>query len=448
MFHLCNSSSSLQDSSSRFITGGNGNNTICCLRSSNTTLCLGNRYRANGSVMKVVCNIVMSYVGAGILGIPYGFKHSGLIAGTCILSLVCGFSIAAANLLIECKAKAANLLHKSAGGSSGQESLTEKITHSDIASAAFGPTGRVVMDVALSTAQLGFSSAYLLFICNSMVSIFPAQAKQDFLIMFLFPLFALTLIRDLNKFAIFSFLSQVANFIAFSIIICFAFGRFQVDHDNPETQDVQVTFQGLFLFFSISIYSYEGSGLILSLEESVPESARSRFRGYFASSLVTITAFYITFGALGFMAYGSNSAEMITSNLVRDPESYIDFGMVVKLCLCFSLFFSYPLMLFPLSGMLEERFPKSTLTSILIRFGLVLSTAIIIVLFPSFADLLEIIGSVCCSMVAFVMPALCHLKFFSFELNEKQKMLNLSLILVGGTAMTLGVGNLCAKLVI
>ena len=382
----------------------------------------------------------MAYVGAGILGIPYGFKHSGLVAGTLILGMVCGFSIAAANLLIECKNKAASLIHKVS------QEHPSKLTHSDIANTAFGHSGRVVMDVALSTAQLGFSSAYLFFICNSMASIFPSQAKEDFLLLFTLPLFSLTMIRDLNRFAIFSFLSQIANVFAFAIIICFAFDSFQADHDNPDTQDVQVTFKGLFLFFSISIYSYEGSGLLLSLEESVPESVRGRFRGYFASSLISITAFYVTFGALGFMAYGPKTAEMITLNIEANPASYLDFGMLVKLCLCFSLFFSYPLMLFPLSAMLDDRFPKATSNFIMIRFVLVLSTGAIIVLFPSFADLLEVIGSVFCSMVAFVMPALCHLKLFSFELNRKQKTLNVTLILVGGTAMTLGIASMCAKI--
>ena len=37
--------------------------------------------------LAVVVNIVMAYVGAGVLGLPYGFMRAGFVGGTLLLSL-------------------------------------------------------------------------------------------------------------------------------------------------------------------------------------------------------------------------------------------------------------------------------------------------------------------------------------------------------------------------
>ena len=67
----------------------------------------------------------------------------------------------------------------------------------------------------------------------------------------------LTFIRNLDKFAVFSLLSQVANVIAFTIIIWSCISEI-VSPANPPSKAAPVTPKGLFAFYSIAIYSYEG----------------------------------------------------------------------------------------------------------------------------------------------------------------------------------------------
>jgi amino acid permease len=40
------------------------------------------------SRVKIFANIFISFIGAGILGLPYAIKESGIIEGTVIMSLV------------------------------------------------------------------------------------------------------------------------------------------------------------------------------------------------------------------------------------------------------------------------------------------------------------------------------------------------------------------------
>ncbi len=92
-------------------------------------------------------------------------------------------------------------------------------------------------------------------------------------------------------------------------------------------------------------------------------------------------------------------------------------SLPVKLCLCFSLFFSYPLMLIPLAVMLEQKAAAAAssadnnrcLVIVLPRLSLVAVTVCLILSLPGFADLLEVIGATAVSGVALIMPALCHL---------------------------------------
>ena len=55
-----------------------------------------------------------------------------------------------------------------------------------------------------------------------------------------------------------------------------------------------------------------------------------------------MTALYILFGVCGYLSFGVDTQGIITLNLPAGPMP-----LTVKGCLCFSLFFTYPVMLFP-----------------------------------------------------------------------------------------------------
>ncbi|XP_023223532.1 uncharacterized protein LOC111624810 [Centruroides sculpturatus] len=57
------------------------------------------------SPLKIIVNIFISFIGAGILGLPYAFKESGLLEGIFIMILVSVFSTRAMMLIIQCKYK-------------------------------------------------------------------------------------------------------------------------------------------------------------------------------------------------------------------------------------------------------------------------------------------------------------------------------------------------------
>ena len=59
---------------------------------------------------ETIANIFISFIGAGVLGLPYAFMKSGLLEGTLVMAFVAYMSIRAMLLLIDCKYKIHNVL--------------------------------------------------------------------------------------------------------------------------------------------------------------------------------------------------------------------------------------------------------------------------------------------------------------------------------------------------
>ena len=60
--------------------------------------------------VSVVANIFISFIGAGVLGLPFAFKQAGLAEGGIVLILVAIGSVKAMLLLIDCKYKCLSVL--------------------------------------------------------------------------------------------------------------------------------------------------------------------------------------------------------------------------------------------------------------------------------------------------------------------------------------------------
>lgn len=55
------------------------------------------------SPIKIFANIFISFIGAGVLGLPFAFKEAGILEGGIVMSLVGIISVKAMLLLIDCK---------------------------------------------------------------------------------------------------------------------------------------------------------------------------------------------------------------------------------------------------------------------------------------------------------------------------------------------------------
>ena len=158
----------------------------------------------------------------------------------------------------------------------------EIITYSDVAFAAWGDIGRFIVDGSLICAQVGFCCGYLIFITENLSNYFISVPKTSWLVFLLPPLFFLTLIPDLRKLAVFSLMAQISNLLAFAVVFWFDFDHL---HLASATHRKEVSIKGFPFFFCVAVYCFEGAGMVIALEQSVPSDRRSKFKDYFVSTI-------------------------------------------------------------------------------------------------------------------------------------------------------------------
>ncbi|XP_014662023.1 PREDICTED: amino acid transporter ANTL1-like [Priapulus caudatus] len=426
--------------------------------------------QGSSSTVKIIANLFISFIGAGILGLPYAFKESGVLEGVLVMSLVGAFSVKGMILVINCKYKILENPTKRHDAKQGKivlpqhnlEADTERLldtddpdvmvkkralkqcasednmNYGDVGYHAIGRVGRMLVDVALLISQLGFCCAYLIFISENLGSYVEKISKSDWLLIMLPFLFLLTLLRELHSLAHTSMFAQVSNLLAFLVVFWFDFEHWS--HATARIHPKEVSLKGFPLFFAVSIYCYEGAGMILTLEQSVAKEKRHLFNGYFVRTMVAVTILYIVFGACGYMSFGLETNEIITLNLPKN--SAIDFSVMVKCCLCLALFFTYPVMMFPVTKLLESRLLQSQEANPwygnLMRLVLVGITGLTVMIIPNFANLMALVGSTCCTLLAFILPGFFHIVLFKGSLTRRQYLFDVVLIFLGVAGTFIG----------
>merc|ERR1719216_68037 len=74
-----------------------------------------------------------------------------------------------------------------------------------------------------------------------------------------------------------------------------------------------------------------------------------------------------------------------------------------------------------------------------IRFCLVTLSGLIVCLVPNFSTLMNIIGAVFGTLLAFIMPGICHYAIFKNNINRADVIMDYALIIIGCLGCVLGV---------
>ncbi|XP_047483985.1 amino acid transporter AVT3B-like isoform X1 [Penaeus chinensis] len=409
------------------------------------------------SPVKIVANIFISFIGAGMLGLPFAFKEAGIMEGALIMAVVGYLSVAAMLMLIDCK----YAILSSGGRAGGRSIIMEKkvpllppdssddedederhpptpstdLTYGDVGLYAMGPGGKRLVDIAIVVSQIGFCCGYLIYLCKNLNLYIPRISQKVWLILLLPPLYLLTLLRHLNKLAVFSLFAQISNVLALAVVFWFDFSH----SEEVPFQPNEFSIKGFPFFFAVSIYCYEGAGMIFSLEESVAEKKRDKFRSIFVCTMTGLTTLYICFGVSGYASFGPHTMDIITLNLPHSSGS-VDFAALVKICLGISLFFTYPMMMFPVTHLLDKTFglQNAPHKGNMLRVVLVSLTGLVVSAVPNFGILISLIGATCCTLLAFILPAAFHLSIFRQRLTKRQWYFDMFLVVLGVIGSVVG----------
>jgi len=341
---------------------------------------------------QVVVNIFISFVGSGILGMPYAFSQSGWLLGVIVLGTMSSLNVYAMLLLVKTRR------HLESKGHTGIEG------YGDVGRVVSGDRGERFVNICLVISQVGFATAYIIFIAANINNI--AGIDRAYICFGCVPILALLVqLQDLKHLSTFSLIADVANIAGLTAVMCQDWNAYHDFHEPVLTHD----FSKILYVSAIALYSLEGIGMVLPLESSCADP--KWFPSLLTKTLAAITSLMAVFGCCGYFAFGSLTEAPITLNLDGGVAT------IVKLALCLGLYLTFPIMMFPVNEVLEDLIlGEGSRGNKAFRACSVVVSAVIAWLIPDFGKFLSLVGASICTILGFILPCYFHLQ--AFERSE------------------------------
>ena len=183
------------------------------------------------STAELTVNIIISFVGAGLLGIPFAFQKAGWLLGSVALMGTSALNVYA---MLRIPAVRARLVQQQAQqddedddypGDTNQNynlphsSTTSISEYSDLGFVLLGGhTGKVIVQIALAVSQTGFATAYIIFIAANVEQIF-GLARSLTCVLCLPGLCLLVQAPDMTKLAKFSLFANLSNLVGLTAVL-------------------------------------------------------------------------------------------------------------------------------------------------------------------------------------------------------------------------------------
>lgn len=349
--------------------------------------------KATNSATGAMMLLLKSFVGTGILFLPRAFMNGGMLFSSVVLVAVSLLSYYCFILLIRTKTKV--------DGSFG-----------DIGGVLYGKHMRRIILGSIALSQFGFVAAYIVFVSTNLQAFVLAVSEcKTYLSIHLLILvqmiifLPLSLIRDISKLA---FTALIADaFILLGIVYLYGVD-IKTIVDQGGVADIKAfNSQSWQLFIGTAIFTFEGIGLIIPIQESMKRP--QQFPRVLALCMVIITVIFLSSGVLGYAAFGSATETVILLNLPQDDKLVNG----VQFLYSIAILLSTPLQLFPAIRIMENGLftrsgkynPGIKWKKNIFRFGLVAFCAV--VAWGGAADLdkfVALVGSFACVPLVYVYP--------------------------------------------
>ncbi|KAG2468647.1 vesicular inhibitory amino acid transporter [Polypterus senegalus] len=368
-------------------------------------------------------NVTNAIQGIFVLGLPYALLNSGYLGFFLIIlaAMICCYT---GNILIAC------LYEEDDEG----RPVRVRNTYEDIANAcckhSFPRLGGRLVNMAQIVELMMTCILYLVVSGNLMYHSFPSLpvSQASWSVIAFFILLPCLLIKDLRIVSKLSLLCSLAQFIITFIVIGYCLTHITLMSWR------RITFYGNYEKFlesvGVIIFSYTSQIFLPTLEGKMVH--QENFVSMMTWTHLIACIFKTAFAVLGFLTWGEETKEVITDNLPSALRT------VVNVCLLVKVLLSYPLPFYAATEILQtcicaldlEHSRKQTY-SLVMRGSLLLVTFLVSLYIPHFSLLMGLTGSMTGAAMSFLLPALFHLKLKWRSLACKEKVLDLSIVVLG-----------------
>ena len=270
--------------------------------------------------------LLKSFVGTGVLFMPRAYLNGGMLFSILVLLFIAALSYYCFILLVRSR-----LACPSSFGGMGK--------------ALYGKWLKNLINFSLVISQIGFSSAYIVFVSENLKAFTLAVSKCrvdidiKWMILLQMAIFLpLSLYRNITNLQKLALIADV--FIVLGLVYLYYYdflniaqhGIADIAHFNKNSWT---------LFIGTAIFTFEGIGLIIPIQEGMKKP--EKFPRVLAIVMVIITVIFVSMGAFSYAAYGSQTKTVIILNLPQDNKMVNGVQFIYSL----AILLSTPLQFFP-----------------------------------------------------------------------------------------------------
>ncbi|KAH7532645.1 hypothetical protein FEM48_Zijuj04G0043800 [Ziziphus jujuba var. spinosa] len=350
----------------------------------------------NTSFFKTCFNGLNALSGVGILSVPYALASGGWMS--LILLLVLALAAFYSGLLIQ----------------KCMDMDSDITTYPDIGERAFGNIGRILVSIVMYIELYLVATGFLILEGDNLHNLFPEVGfeieglsiggKQFFII-----IVALLILPSvwIDNLSLLSYISA-SGVLASAIILGSILWTGAFDGVGFHQQGTLINWSGIPTAVSLYAFCYCAHPVFPTLYTSMEN--RRQFSNVMIVCFTLCTITYASMAVFGYSMFGSEVQSQITLNL---PVGQLSSKVAIYTTLVNPIA-KYALMVKPIVDAAKHSFGiqfNKRVLGLLISTILVISTVIVALSVPFFADLMSLVGAFLSVTASIILPCLCYLKF-------------------------------------
>ncbi|KAI1300735.1 neutral amino acid transporter [Mortierella claussenii] len=376
------------------------------------------------SFSKAVGMLFKTFIASGILFLPNAFKNGGILFAPLFMTLIAVLCLHSFLLLVKCRE-----LHPGSYGEIGQH--------------FYGRWMRYIVLFAIAISQFGFCCGYCIFFAQQFAIVVDSLGGADldkivWIAIFFVGLVPFTMVRNIGKLGFSTLVADLCIIVGLIYLYTYDIKELVINQGSPTPLRL-FNSDDFGIFIGTAVFSYEGIGMVIPICGSMANP--KQFPRALTIVLTVVCMLLVSFGTLGYAAYGDNVKTIVLNNLPNQSGGEKAGKNAIQLLYVIAIFLTTPLMLFPCIRIVEHvvfsavgdqstgkvRLMKENAVRVLIDF------AVAAVAYAGYSKLdifISFVGSFACAPLLFIFPPLFHLRAFPHQ-PMWRKVSDIVLILFG-----------------
>jgi proton-coupled amino acid transporter len=210
----------------------------------------------------------------------------------------------------------------------------------------YGRWMRNTINFSLVISQIGFSSAYIVFVSENLQAFVLAVTDCrtyigiGYMILMQMVIFLpLSLYRNINNIQKLALIADL--FILLGLVYLYYYDFFTIVSQGGISDIINFNPNSWTLFIGTAIFTFEGIGLIIPIQTGMKDP--KKFPKVLGGVMIIITVIFVSAGALSYAAYGSKTKTVVLLNMPQDNK----FVNAVQFIYSLAILLSTPLQIYP-----------------------------------------------------------------------------------------------------